>query len=210
MRLGVFGGSFDPPHLSHALACHWALESGVADRVLMIPCARHVFEKRLNAPFEDRLEMCRLAVRRLAPWVEVLDLESRREGASYTIETLRALRPQYPADEFRLLIGSDLLGEVARWRDWEEIQRLAPPVVIPRLTGEPPPRADTPASPDLSALSSTWIRERLARGEIPEGAISASVTAYIVRRGLYGFRSPNDRAPGRADTPLPERSPERE
>ncbi len=205
MNLGIFGGSFDPPHVSHVLACLWALETGALDRIFVIPCLRHALGKQPAASFEDRVEMCRLAVARLERWVEVLDIEGRRNEVSYTIDTIRLLQAKRPGHCWRLLIGEDILEQAPRWKMWEEVVRLAPPLVVPRMVGERPGNSGAEASsngessfaqsrapenqppPDLRALSSTWLRERLAEGEIPEGVLPNSVAAFIRRRGLYGF-----------------------
>lgn len=198
MIYGVFGGSFDPPHMSHVLAALWALETGEVDRVLVIPCGQHALGKSPGASFEDRMEMCRRAFARLAASVEVLDIEGRRAEVSYTIDTLRALAAARPGSQWRLLIGTDILNETHRWRAWDEIRRVAPPLVVPRMTGQtdeaatetskasPEKRAAGSPDGDLRALSSRQLRRRLGDGENPVGLLPASVLDYIRRRGLYG------------------------
>jgi len=182
MNFGVFGGSFDPPHVSHALACLWAVETGEVDRVLVVPCGQHALGKELQTSFDDRMEMCRRAFARLEAFVEILDIEGRRGGASYTVDTLRALQEQRPGHGWRLLIGSDILEEADRWKSWEEIERRAPPLVIPRMTAE---MEELGGTDDLRLLSSTWLRDRLEKGDLPPGLIAHSVLAFIQERGLY-------------------------
>jgi nicotinate-nucleotide adenylyltransferase len=141
MRFGIFGGTFDPPHLGHAMACLWALETGEVDRVLMIPTARHAFGKQPAAGFDHRLAMCRLAARHLGEHVEISDIEGRREGVSYMVDTLRALAADRPGATFRLLVGTDIVGDVPKWRESAEILRLAPLLVLPRLLPGDRPRS---------------------------------------------------------------------
>ena len=187
MIYGFFGGAFDPPHLSHTLACLWALETGEIEQILVAPCARHPFGKQPEASFEDRIEMCRIAFERLAPWIEIVDIEARRAGVSYTIDTLRALQEQRPCATWRLLIGSDNLEQSAKWKDWDALTQLAPPLVVPRMTGDClEARGANPASTmDLRSLSSTFLRGQLAQGVSPTGLISAKVLEYIRARNLY-------------------------
>lgn len=182
-RIAFFGGAFDPPHMSHVLAALWALETGEVDRVFVIPSGQHPFGKQPGAGFGDRMELCRLAFHRLGDAVEVLDIEGRREGITYTIDTLRDLAQQRPGATWRLLVGSDNIEASRKWRAWDEIVRIAPPLVVPRMTASA--QAGAPET-DLTALSSTWIRERLrARAHIPTGLVPHRVLDYIHTHGLY-------------------------
>jgi nicotinate-nucleotide adenylyltransferase len=182
MRFGIFGGTFDPPHLGHAMACLWALETGEVDRVLMIPTARHAFGKQPAAGFDHRLAMCRLAARHLGEHVEISDIEGRREGVSYMVDTLRALAADRPGATFRLLVGTDIVGDVPKWRESAEILRLAPLLVLPRLLPGDRPEARPGALP---AVSSTVVRAAL-RGHGSTGELIArSVRDYITANRLY-------------------------
>lgn len=177
MRIGVFGGTFDPPHLGHTLACLWALETDEVDRIVMIPTACHAFGKKPGADFAHRMEMCRLAVRHLTPHVEVSDIESQREGTSYMVDTLRALHARHPNDEFRLIIGSDVENELLKWREPAEVQRLAPLLLLPRTVSG--------VAWILPTISSTAIRTLLAGSGDPAKAIAKSVLDYISEHSLY-------------------------
>lgn len=185
MRTAVFGGSFDPPHLGHVLACLWALECGEVDRVVLIPVARHAFGKVHGAPFEHRLEMCRRAVARLGGGVLVSDIEARREGVSYMVDTLRLLREELPdTTELRLLVGSDVAADVPRWRNGAEVVRLAPVLELPRP--HPEERfGDRPGA--LPPISSTEARRALAQQDAAalRLLIPASVREYIATQNLY-------------------------
>lgn len=183
MRYGFFGGSFDPPHLGHTLACLWALETEEIDRVLLVPVARHPFGKKFGATFEQRLEMCRLAVARLGGAVDVCPIEGERGGINYTIDTLKALKKRHPDDAFRLIAGSDVVRDLPKWREGGEVLRLAPPLELPRPFAQER-FADRPGA--LPPISSTRAREALlAQDALAELLLSASVRRYIARHRLY-------------------------
>ncbi|CAN5363096.1 nicotinate (nicotinamide) nucleotide adenylyltransferase [soil metagenome] len=182
MRYAVFGGSFDPPHLAHAMACLWALESGEVDRVLLVPVGRHAFGKKNVASFEHRVQMCHLAVARLRDAVFVSDIESRREGASYMVDTLRLLADEHPGAQFRLLAGTDVVEEFPKWKDLAEVLRRAPLLELPRAA----PNelfADRPGA--LPLISSTAVRDALRTGRDAELLVAKSVREYIEAHKLY-------------------------
>ena len=216
MRTAIFGGSFDPPHLAHVMACAYALSCSDVERVMMIPCSRHAFDKPL-APFEHRLAMCRLSVRGVIERVEVSDIEGARAGVSYMVDTLDELAQRHPADSFHLLVGSDILDEIHLWKDSLRVQQMAPLLVIPRLEaaslGEAPgagrsalhdvgmTRRQDAGAPSgarrfiLPDVSSTEIRERLAQGQMPYEMLPRCVAEYIIQHRLYGWRSGAKRDP---------------
>jgi len=180
-RLGVFGGTFDPPHRSHVFAVLWALQSGGIDRVLVVPTAEHAFGKRPGASFEHRLEMCRLAMKEIAAGlVDVSAIEGRREGTSYMVDTLRSLHEEHRGATFRLIVGSDILGEMHLWKEPEEVKRLAPLLVVPRLG-----HADNGELGQLPRSSSADVRSMLEAGEDAGLLVPHRVLAYIRENGLY-------------------------
>jgi nicotinate-nucleotide adenylyltransferase len=184
--IGLFGASFDPPHVSHVLAVAWALSAGGLDEVRVVPVWRHAFGKAL-APYEDRLELCRRAFALFAERTPVSTVErdiAPAHGPSRTIETLRHLVATEPDHRFVLLLGSDAWAERHLWTSFDEIERLAPPLVLGRQ-GVPDP-AEVVVSPQLPGVSSTEIRARLRRGEDVFGLVPREVLAYVRARGLYG------------------------
>lgn len=157
--LGVFGGAFDPPHLGHAMVPAYLRLRGLVDRVLVVPCADHPLGKDLSAlPRRMALVRAAMAIHRDA--VEVSDVEARLQaehgGPSYTLRMLEAVAAEHPGWAVRLVVGSDILGEVQRWHRWDEIVRRFEPIVVPR-TGHAPPDACA-----LPAVSSTQVRAWLA------------------------------------------------
>jgi nicotinate-nucleotide adenylyltransferase len=179
--VALLGGSFDPPHLAHQMACLVALEAMGADEVWMVPTYRHVFGKDL-APFEDRAAMCERAAAVFGARARVSRIEEELGGEhSRTYDTLIELARRHPRQRFRLVIGSDILEETDRWYRWDEVERLGDPIVLAR-PGYVSPRALGPALPDVSA---TAIRASLRAGELPEGLVSRRVLEYIRERGLY-------------------------
>ena len=179
VTFGVFGGSFDPPHVAHVLFAGYVLSAYDLQRVLVVPTFRHAFGKPLS-PFQDRLRMCELAFADL-PRVEVSAIESTLPAPNLTLHTLEALQQRHPGVQLRLLIGSDLLPETPSWHNFERIAELAPPLIVERQ-GRARHNLDNPALPDVS---STEVRRRLRDGEPTEGLLSPAVAVYARNHGLY-------------------------
>ncbi|MCL2301474.1 MAG: nicotinate (nicotinamide) nucleotide adenylyltransferase [Firmicutes bacterium] len=173
MRIGIFGGSFNPPHLGHRAAALFFQQSLALDEVLIVPAKQAPLKAAPGTPDEDRFELCR----RTFPF-PVSDMELRRPGVSYTADTLRELRGQYPQARFFLLIGEDQRENFHRWKDWEEILSLAELFVLPRA-GE---GRDGFAPMDIS---STRLRLKLLLGEDCAAYLSPEALAYIDEKRLY-------------------------
>ena len=176
--VAIYGGSFDPPHVAHTLVCAYVLAAHEVERVLVVPTRRHPFDKPL-APFEHRLRMCELAFADLRR-VEISDIERELPEPSLTLRTLQALQASMPGASLRLVIGSDVLRETARWHEFDAVAALAPPLVIARA-GYPAPDG----GPPLPEVSSTEIRQRLRDGLATEGLLSSAVAAHAAEHGLY-------------------------
>ncbi|MCS6913365.1 MAG: nicotinate (nicotinamide) nucleotide adenylyltransferase [Myxococcales bacterium] len=181
MRIALYGGSFDPPHIAHQMACLYVLSIGAVDEVWMIPCYQHPFDKR-SAPFAHRVAMCRLAGEILGERVRVCTIEEELGGQSYTLRTVRALQERHPEHTFILLIGSDLVQERQRWFGWPELARRIPFFVVGRMGVEGPAAG---ASVVLPAVSSTAVRAELAAGRSPTELVPRAVLDYIEAHGLY-------------------------
>lgn len=201
-RFAFFGGSFDPPHRGHSEAASWVARSGEVDEVLMVPVCGHAFDKKPWLDFDVRLALCRLAFGGL-PHVSVSDIEASLPRPSYTIETIRALGRKYPGASFRLVVGTDIVGDLPRWREAEELVRLAPPLVLLRKGYEGPGIVA-----DLPEISSSELRELLAERRVsPSEELDArllrflepQVLARIWERG-YDLELPRPSARGATST----------
>ena len=191
-RVGVFGGSFDPPHVGHVLALTYALSTANIDQVVVVPCYLHPFSKDLS-PFDMRLQMCRAAFDWL-PGVSVSDIERELGGESKTLHTLTALQRQHPQWAMRLLIGTDILRDTPRWHAFDQVEKLAPPLVLPR-TGYPNSSGHKMSL--LPDISSTQIRALLANGDwrsleqwVPKSVLSLLSKTSSVGPSSSGHQSP--------------------
>lgn len=183
-RLGIFGGTFDPVHVGHLAIALAALESAKLDRVLFVPARRSPLKDREPAASaDDRLAMLEGATRD-EPRFAVSRLELDREGPSYTVDTLEALRAQ---GELFLILGSDALAEIGRWREPDRIRTLAT-ILVARRPGapEPDPRSGGVAfdAPCLD-ISARELRARAARGLSLRYLVPDEVWRHIERRALY-------------------------
>ena len=204
MKIGVYGGTFNPPHLGHLAAARAAIEALELDKLLLIPAAvpPHKDLPQETPSLEHRLAMVEKMAdaMRLPRVVEVSRLEVERRGKSYTSDTLEALHEQYPEAQLWLLMGTDMFLTLHQWHDPGEILKLAGICAFGRREqdGEAvfaPQRAFlekqygakvvTMTLPDLVDISSTQLRELLARGEGAE-YLHPSIYGYILMNGLYG------------------------
>lgn len=191
--VALFGGSFNPPHVAHQLVALYVLETAPVDALWLLPTARHPFAKQLVA-FEHRVAMCERAAAALGPRVRVSTIEdemTRRPGfvSSRTLDTLHELAARHPDTSFRLVIGADILAETEKWHRWDDVVRLAPPIVVGR-TGHAPPAGAFVTELAMPEVSSTAVRARLARGEDVAGLVPAAVLGYIAEHCLYAGASP--------------------
>jgi len=189
MIRALFGGSFDPFHRGHRSIIGELLDRELADVVHVVPAGRSPFKDEAGAGPDHRLEMTRLALAGCDGAV-VEDLEIRRGGPSYTIDTLDAMRARHPGGAWRLVVGADSLAGLTRWRDAERILDEVRLIVFPRRGDhvDPPRDASSPLVVDGfdQDVSSTAVRAALDAGRVPDDLLSADVAAYIRRHRLYG------------------------
>lgn len=187
MRIGVFGGTFDPPHVGHLLAATDAAEALELDRVLFVPAATQPLKAgQVAAPATDRRAMVELLVAGDARFaVDTMELE--RGGLSFTADTLRALRKRYPAGtaDLVLLLGADAAAQFSHWREPGEVRRLAEVVVLRRGEGSAAPEGFRAVPTRRVDISSSEVRERVRAGRDIRGFVTDPVAAYIARTGLY-------------------------
>lgn len=191
MRIGIFGGSFDPIHTGHAIIAQHIISSGMIDSLwLMVsPVNPLKVDKKQLVTDADRLRMVEMVSRHL-DGVVTSAFEFTMPRPSYTIDTLNALQAKFPDDEFHLVIGGDNWEAFARWRNSQEIldryhvliyPRLGYKVEIPAQLQERVKLVDAP----IIELSSTRIRELLAQGKSVRYSVPDEVNDYIERHQLY-------------------------
>ena len=183
-RVGVFGGTFDPVHVGHLAIALSALESVPLDRVLFVPARRSPLKERDPlASVADRVTMLQAAIAG-EPRFSLSRVELDRDGVSYTVDTLDALRSE---GELFLILGSDALADLARWRAPDRIRELSTILVAAR-PGAPEPdpmhRARAFDAPRLD-ISSRELRARAARGMSLRYLVPDAVWEHIKQRGLY-------------------------
>lgn len=180
-RVAVYGGSFNPPHVAHVLAAVYVLSTAPIDEVLVVPVYKHPFSKEL-APYDDRLEMCRLAFSWI-PGITVSTVERELDGESLTLRTLEHLRTTNPGWSMRLLIGADVIADLPKWHRFDRIAEIAPPIIVGRAGVV----AEGAPMPILPRVSSTEVRDAIARGDMEQVSklVPKDVLAHAASRGLY-------------------------
>jgi nicotinate-nucleotide adenylyltransferase len=186
VRLGIFGGSFDPPHVGHLLVVTDACEALRLDRLIFVPAAVQPLKGgQASATARHRLEMVRLLVADDTRFT-VDPIEIEREGLSYTVETLAAFAERHPEAERFFLVGMDVLASFGQWREPERVLRLATLAVMQRAgeTG-PVPAGAVRVETRRVDVSSTEIRNRVRTGRAIRGFVPDAVAAYIEGQRLY-------------------------
>lgn len=200
MRLGIYGGSFDPVHFGHLLLAETCREQALLDEVWFLPAETQPFKRGAPpAPAKHRVEMLQLAIAGHAAF-RVSTLEVDRGGVSYTIDTLRAIAADRPGDELFLLMGADTLKDLPKWREPQAILELALPLAVARH-GSPPAEYQqlagvmTPERLDslrqyhiempVVEFSSSELRDRIAANKTIRYRTPRAVEKYIETHSLY-------------------------
>jgi nicotinate-nucleotide adenylyltransferase len=187
VKLGVFGGTFDPPHVGHLIAAQEVHRQLELDRVLLVPAGVPPHKRgETITPGHIRMAMVRAATA-ADQCMEPSPIELERDGPSYTVDTLRALHERYPDAELHLAIGADQIEDLPQWKEPEEIARLARLVAFAR-GGQPPPESPWPVTiveVPTTEISSTEIRRRVATGAPIRYFVPEPVRQIIAREGLY-------------------------
>ncbi|MFZ4585861.1 MAG: nicotinate-nucleotide adenylyltransferase [Acidimicrobiia bacterium] len=187
-RIGIFGGTFDPPHVGHVVAASEVRYRLGLDRVIFVP-AGEPWQKQgaVTASAQDRLDLARAAVEGVAG-IEVSAIEVERNGPTYSVDTLEALAA--PERALYLILGADAASRLDTWHRADDVRALATIVVVDRggAAGATPPgpawRVQRVGIPRLD-VSSTEIRHRLATGAPIDGLVPSGVARLIHHRGLY-------------------------
>ncbi|HEX7615570.1 MAG TPA: nicotinate (nicotinamide) nucleotide adenylyltransferase [Thermoanaerobaculia bacterium] len=199
MRIGVYGGSFDPVHFGHLVPVDEARQRLSLDEILFVPAFQPPHKPTgQSAPSHHRFAMLALALEAY-PAFRLTDFEVARGGTTYTIETLRHLRAARADAEFVLVLGSDSLAGITTWRSWQEILGEFPIAVVERegfpvgvLARELPQAISGRFGETILfagnapvTISSTWLRRAIPAGEDLSGSLPANVAAYLRRHALY-------------------------
>jgi nicotinate-nucleotide adenylyltransferase len=173
-RIGIFGGSFNPPHKGHGEIVRWVFQKGLVDEIWVVPCYIHPFGKEL-APFTDRMTMARLAFSKLGLPVRVDDVEAQIGGESRTLKTVEHLLDENKDKQFFLVTGSDIEKQTDKWHRFDKIKALVDFIKVPRGPDSPIPN-----------ISSTGVREGVAGGGVEWRAmVESEIAIYIVTKALY-------------------------
>ena len=193
-RIGVLGGTFDPIHLGHLAAAKAAMECAHLDRVLFVPSAQPPHRAAAQSSAEDRLAMSKLAVDGDSRF-EVSDVEVKRGGASYTVDTLEELHRSFPNDQLFLILGWDAARLFRTWHEPDRVSALASIVIVSRGKSQPMP-SELKAiglaperlvmchvrTPDISGSE---LRHAIAAGQSAAGKVPTAVERYIAAHHLY-------------------------
>ena len=172
MRLGLFGGTFDPIHLGHLRLALELQEKYKFKSVRFIPCKNPVFKKKPLVSLKHRIAMLKLATKNQAGFI-VDESEKNRVGPSYMIDTLVNLKEEMPKEKFSLILGNDAFEHFAQWRCPDDIVTLAKLIVVSRDPQETLP------------ISSTHIRKQIKTKKSPRYLVPDAVWQYIIKHGLY-------------------------
>ena len=187
-RVGLFGGSFNPPHIAHQLVALYVLETQV-DEVWFVPTYTHPFAKHL-ALYDHRVAMCELAAASLGARASVSRAEQELAAkpgfvASRTLDLVDHLSAKHTDAQLHLVVGADILGETDKWYRWDDVTRRAPLIVIGR-TGYTVPAGSVKTGVVMPEVSATRVRELLgAKDAAVSSLLPATVLRYIARHGLY-------------------------
>lgn len=194
MKIGFFGGTFDPIHLGHFSLAVNLKEARQLDQIWFCPAAHNPFkEKNGGTPVEHRLAMTRLATAH-CPFIRVIDTEAKRKGPSYTIDTLKQLQKEHPDHQFFLLLGEDSLEGFEQWKSAEELVRTFPVYTGTRFVQKKPHFKNKVIEKEISAgltllprfdISATDVRERLKKRAFCGHLVNQEVLDYISKHRLY-------------------------
>jgi len=180
--VAVYGGSFNPPHVGHAMVAQWVVWTGRADAVWFVPVYQHAFEGRHNktlASFGRRVDWCHALVEDLGAGFEVSTVEATLSPPSYTIHTLEHLAEVHEQTRFRLIIGADSIPDLPEWHRWSDIAARFDPIIVGRQGHSAPPDIQTV---DFPNVSSTEVRQRLEQGLSVDHLLTRGVASMVTAR----------------------------
>ena len=192
-RLGIMGGTFDPIHHGHLVAASEVASVFSLDEVLFVPTGEQPFKADQPVTVAEHRYLMAVIATASNPRFSVSRVDIDRSGVTYTIDTLRELRAQYPDAELFFITGADALSQILQWKDSDELWRLAHFIGVTRPghemdTDELPPGEYSLLEIPAMAISSTDCRARVAAGEPVWYLVPDGVVQYIAKRGLYRRR----------------------
>ena len=184
MRLGLYGGTFDPIHNGHLHVISQLLSQKIVDHILVIPAGQpRLRDNEPHASGSDRRAMCQLAINELSPEVrnkvEVNPIEILRIGPSYTIDTVEAVKQAYPEDELILILGADAYAKIDQWHRIDDLRELVTFEVIER------PGYSIEGGRNIEALDLSATQVRLGQRDSLSDSLPNSVASYIKEKNLY-------------------------
>lgn len=188
IRLGILGGTFDPPQNGHLAVAHSVLAHLHLDHVLFVP-AGNPWQKNVITDAQQRLDMVQLALDGHEDF-SVSSIDITRSGPTYTIDTLRDLRKHYPQSELFFIMGDDAFAGISTWKDFDQLGQFATLVVVSRQGIRPEVPTNLSASVNLLEIptlpiSSTQCRELISAGQRLDGLVPPRVAEYIESHNLY-------------------------
>lgn len=201
MKIGIMGGTFDPIHMGHLIIGEAARESLSLDKVIFIPTGINPFKKNKNTSSPtQRIDMLNLAIES-NPYFTISTIEVEREGITYTIDTIRSLKDEYREDELYFIIGSDIVFQIEKWKEFQEVFNLCKFALFNR-PGKDEEEIDEKVkdlnlkynisferiSSPLVDISSTDIRNRAKNKQSIKYLVPEKVEDYIIKHKLYGGR----------------------
>lgn len=198
MKIGVMGGTFDPIHIGHLISAEYARENIDLDRVIFMPSGLHPFKENDNITSSDiRVEMTSLAISE-NPYFEIATIGVNRKDTNYTIDDIRDLKERYPDDEIYFIIGTDIIDNIEKWKDFYKLTKLCTFILFNRWEGEKEKidekiselellydfKVKKIKSPVLE-VSSTAIRNRISEGLSIKYMVPKTVEDYIIKHGIY-------------------------
>ncbi len=192
-KIGIFGGSFNPPHNGHVNIAINTKNELMLNKMIIMPTGTSPHKDKAKVSFEDRYEMCRLAFSGY-PDFEVSDMEGRTRGRNYTIDTLRILKKQYPSNsQFHLLIGADMLFYFEQWYKYESILKECTVVAVARENGQYVDMLEYATelgrvkvlNLPVRVVSSSQIRDNVENNIPIDSLVPEKVGQYIKEKNLY-------------------------
>ncbi|MCF7873760.1 MAG: nicotinate-nucleotide adenylyltransferase [Candidatus Omnitrophica bacterium] len=185
MKIGILGGTFNPPHIGHLILAQEAVYQLNLNKVFFIPTNKSPHKEKDQLDPGQRLEMVKLAIED-NPKFQVLDIELKRRGISYTVDTLEQLNRNYPEDSFYLIIGSDLANSFDKWKQPDKIKRLSQ-IVVALREGVPLEIEDGFKKINITqvGVSSSQIRARIKKNKPIKYLAPKAIEKYIKRNNIY-------------------------